>query len=316
MTQGRDHGRAAVRPQPDRSDRPPADLKDFATAEEADHWLRVNSGNWLGALRSASGGARHVEVLDCAESMHWFSDRWIHWPHWGEVFTLGAEAATALGDTAQHATQLNYLAWVHLVPPEDPEATMRYATQALDLATRSGATAQIAWAHQYTAEALRRLGRLDEAFDSLAKAAEMFNAAADIDAYCQSLSTLGDGRHEAALEQYLEVRALLDDEGSGMTADIVSFTRPHTLARIGHCLRLLGHRAEAITTLTEAIALMEQFQTISSQARALETLAAVLAEEGRTEESRRAYARAAELFEASGDAEAGGRCHDLATAAR
>ncbi|MGW0593997.1 ATP-binding protein [Streptosporangium sp. NPDC002607] len=308
-------------PQPDRFDRPKADLKDFATAEEADHWLRVNSGNWLGALRSASGGARHVEVLDCAESMHWFSDRWIHWPHWGEVFTLGAEAAAALGDTAQHATQLNYLAWVHLVPPEDPEATMRYATQALDLATRSGATAQIAWAHQYTAEALRRLGRLSEAFDSLAKAAEMFNAAADIDAYCQSLSLLGDcllgdGRHEAALEQYLEVRALLDDEGSGMTADIVSFTRPQTLARIGHCLRLLGHRAEAIITLTEAIALMEQFQTISSQARALETLAVVLAEEGRTEESRRAYARAAELFEASGDAEAGGRCHDLATTAR
>ncbi|HEY0542051.1 MAG TPA: hypothetical protein VGD53_27060 [Actinoallomurus sp.] len=39
-------------------------------------------------------------------------------------------------------------------------------------------------------------------------------------------------------------------------------------------------------------------------------LTAVLAEE-----SRRAYARAAELFEAIGDAEASSRCHDLATAA-
>ncbi|MGV9304185.1 hypothetical protein ACWDLG_12500 [Nonomuraea sp. NPDC003727] len=37
-------------------------------------------------------------------------------------------------------------------------------------------------------------------------------------------------------------------------------------------------------------------------------LAASLADEGRTEESRRTYARAAEVFEAIGDTEAGSRC--------
>jgi hypothetical protein len=50
------------------------------------------------------------------------------------------------------------------------------------------------------------------------------------------------------------------------------------------------------------------------QAAALKTLAALLAEEGRTDDSRRAYARAAQVFEAIGDTEAGSRCHALATA--
>jgi hypothetical protein len=57
-----------------------------------------------------------------------------------------------------------------------------------------------------------------------------------------------------------------------------------------------------------------QRRTVTALADAL-ALTAVLAEEGRAEESRRAYARAAELFEAIGDAEASSRCHDLATAA-
>lgn len=51
------------------------------------------------------------------------------------------------------------------------------------------------------------------------------------------------------------------------------------------------------------------------QALALETLAALLAEEGRTGESRRAYERAAQVFEAIGDTEAHSRCLDLTTAA-
>jgi hypothetical protein len=38
-------------------------------------------------------------------------------------------------------------------------------------------------------------------------------------------------------------------------------------------------------------------------------LVALLAEEGRTEESRRTYARAAQVYEAIGDAEASSRCH-------
>ena len=60
---------------------------------------------------------------------------------------------------------------------------------------------------------------------------------------------------------------------------------------------------------------MEQAQLPVPQAHSLETLAALLSDEGRTGESRHAHARAAEVYEAIGDAEASSRCRDLANAA-
>ncbi|MEV4249844.1 helix-turn-helix domain-containing protein [Streptosporangium canum] len=293
---------------------------DLSSPEEADHWLRVNVDNWLGALRTAASGGQHVAVVDCAESMYWFSDRWMHAPHWQEVFTLGAEAAAALGDPARQAHQLNSLAWVHLVPRDDPETALRYTAQALDLAIPSGATAQIASAHHAAGGALRRLGRLDEAIAAETLAAEMFRAVGDMDAYSQCLGALGSclrdaGHYAEALEQYLDLWALLNDDQSGITPGVVAFTRPIALARIGECLGLLGRRSEAVIKLTEAISLMEQAQLPAQQARSLETLAGLLADEGRTSESRHAYARAAEVYEAIGDTEASSRCRDLANAA-
>ncbi|MFI6184258.1 DUF6463 family protein [Nonomuraea sp. NPDC051191] len=75
----------------------------LATVAEAEQWLRVNVDNWLGVMRLATERGRHAQVLDCAESMHWFSDRWMHGPHWQEVFTPGERAAQALGDAAHPA---------------------------------------------------------------------------------------------------------------------------------------------------------------------------------------------------------------------
>ena len=61
-----------------------------------------------------------------------------------------------------------------------------------------------------------------------------------------------------------------------------------------------------------AIGLLETLQPNFRQAEALETLAALLAEEGRTEEGRRTYVRAAQVYEVIGDAEAGSRCQAAA----
>jgi hypothetical protein len=82
---------------------PDPDLAAVSSAQDAELWLRVNVSNWLGALRSAAASGQYSLVLDCAESMHWFSGRWAHASHWHEVFTLGTEAAAALGDMAQQA---------------------------------------------------------------------------------------------------------------------------------------------------------------------------------------------------------------------
>jgi tetratricopeptide (TPR) repeat protein len=297
--------------------RPDRDLAVVSSAEDAEQWLRVNADNWLGALRSAAVSGQHSLVLDCAESMHWFCGRWAHAPHWHEVFTLGSEAAAALGDLAQQAAQLNYLAWVHSVPLSDPQAMLRCATQALDLAIRSGATAQIAASYQSTGRALLTLGRLDEAAVPASRAAETFKTLGDIDSYVQCLSLIGDcrcdeGRYSEALDYFRETLALIDDEESGMTPAIAAQSRPYALLRIGQCLGDLGRRTEAITTLTEAVGLMEALYPNFRQAQALESLAGLLAKDGRTGESRHTYARAAQVFKAIDDAEASSRCDALA----
>jgi len=271
---------------------PDPDLAVVSSAEDAELWLRVDVDNWLGALRSAAVSGQHSLVLDCAESMHWFSDRWPHASHWHEVFTLGSEAAAALGDLAQQAAQLNYLAWVHSVPPSDPQAMLRCATQALDLATRSGATAQIAASHQSTGRALLTLGRLDEAAPPASRAAETFKTLGDIDSYVQCLSLIGlcrcdEGRYSEALDYFRKTLALIDDEESGMTPAIAAQSRPYALLRIGQCLGALGRRTEAITTLTEAVGLMEALHPNFRQAEALESLAGLLAKDGRTGEHAR-----------------------------
>jgi tetratricopeptide (TPR) repeat protein len=261
--------------------RPDPDLAVVSCADDAERWLRADADNWLGALRSAAVSGQHSVVLDCAESMHWFSGRWPHASHWHEVFTLGSAAAAALGDLAREA-------------------------------------AQVAASHQSAGLALLTLGRLDEAAGPAAQAAEMFKALGDIDSYAQCLSLIGrcrcdEGRYSEALDCFRQTLALIDDEQSGMTPAVAAHSRPDALLRIGQCLGALGRRTEAITTLTEAVGLMAALHPNFWQAEALESLAGLLAEDGRTGESRRAYARAAQVFKAIDDAEASSRCDALAT---
>ncbi|MFE7568717.1 tetratricopeptide repeat protein [Streptomyces sp. NPDC057539] len=188
---------------------------------------------------------------------------------------------------------------------------LRYGAEAFELATRSNATAQIAWSHHYSGAALRMLGRLDEAIASASRAAEMFLTMGDTDSYVQSLANIGNcprdqGRYAEALRQFRRLRALIDDESAGMTPNIAAHSRPVALIRIGECLAHLGHRTEAVSTLGEAIGLLDELQVANFWlAEALEELAALLAQEGRTGESRRTYARAAEVFEAIGDTRPG-----------
>ncbi|MYS19993.1 helix-turn-helix domain-containing protein [Streptomyces sp. SID4948] len=295
-----------------RPDRPDPALADLPSAEAAERWLRLNVDNWLGALRTAARGGRHALVLDTAQSMHWFADRWVHSPHWHEVFGLGAEAAAALGDPVQQADQLNRLAWLHWVPPGDPEKALRYASEALELAGRHGATAQVAWSQLGSGRALLLLGRLDEALVSASRSAAAFKAVGDVDAYAQSLSLIGhclrdEGRHAESLEQFLAWLALADE----MTPSVAVLGRPYALIRVGQCLGALGRRTEAIATLTGAIDILRSWPNFRL-AKALETLALLLAEDGTTHESRRNYARAAQLFTTIGDEEASRRCHALA----
>ena len=114
--------------------RPDPDLAVVSSTEDAALWLRVNVDNWLGALRSAAVSGQHSQVLDCAESMHWFCHRWAHASHWHEVFNLGAEAAAALGDLARqegrYSEALDYFRkTLALIDDEESEMTPAIAAQ-------------------------------------------------------------------------------------------------------------------------------------------------------------------------------------------
>ncbi|MFF7610233.1 NB-ARC domain-containing protein [Streptomyces parvulus] len=295
--------------------RPDRDLTELISADQADAWLRANLSNWLGALRQGYGGGEHRAVLDCAESMHWFSDRWIHGPHWQEVFGLGARAAAALGDVVQEATQLNYLSWVHGVL-NDPESALRYADQALELAIRGNSAVQVAWAYNYQSVAQRKLKQFDAAISAAVQAVDELKILGDADAHVTCIGNLGHclrdaGRHGEAVERYHESIALMDDAAYGVTPTLAAYLRPLTVAGLGRSLKQLGLRDQAIATLTEAATALEPYPSYVT-AGVLESLAPLLAEEGHTQDSSSAYARAAEVYAAIGDSEAHRRCDKLA----
>ncbi len=109
--------------EPDFGSAPPVPdpLVELATSDQAQAWLREESEHWLIALQESAKVGEHQLVIDVAESLHWFSDWWVHWGHWHEVFSLAVQAARALGDDDALATQLGYLSWAETFTRLQPE---------------------------------------------------------------------------------------------------------------------------------------------------------------------------------------------------
>ncbi|MFF2433415.1 ATP-binding protein [Streptomyces sp. NPDC058107] len=127
---------------------------DLSTAEHARQWLQAEGTNWLAALRTAAAAGDHTTVVEVAEALHWFSDQWIFWGHWPEVFRTAARCAQALGDPLIEATQLNYHAWALLICEGRHRDSVDRSAQALAAAQRAEDLPQQGWAHYYSAWAL------------------------------------------------------------------------------------------------------------------------------------------------------------------
>src|SRR6185369_3358973 len=56
----------------------------FASGNDADHWLRIESEHWLPALGTAALAGHHDEVVEAISALHWYSDRWVDWPRWAK----------------------------------------------------------------------------------------------------------------------------------------------------------------------------------------------------------------------------------------
>ncbi|MCF1643840.1 helix-turn-helix domain-containing protein [Streptomyces indiaensis] len=195
--------------------RPPEDpgrLVALDDREQAARWIRAEGDTWLAAFREAAALGEHTRVVEVAEAMHWFSDHWVSWGHWVEVYERAAAAGAALRDATLEATHRNYLTWAYWACARRHDEAVEAATSALRLARTGGDTLQQAWAYAYLGWLRDAVDDLPLAADHYLRAARLFTAADDVNGYlqvsCGMIRVLrGVGRAQAAVET---CRGILD----------------------------------------------------------------------------------------------------------
>ncbi|MFF3510761.1 ATP-binding protein [Streptomyces sp. NPDC002573] len=278
---------------------PPANWQgtvDLSTAARARQWLQAEAAHWLAALRAAAVAGEHATVVEVAEALHWFSDQWIFWGHWPEVFSLATASAQALGDPLVEATQLNYHAWALLLCEGRPHDSLDRAALALEAARAAGSPAQEAWAQIYRAWAFRTLGDLGPAGEHSRAAAQLFEAAGDLHGALQALHFrallfLDEGRHEDAVDAVRHTLAFLEEHGERVEPHIAEFARTNLNATAGQAHIRLERWAEAVASLDAAIDLSRAGGNTGVESRCLVHLGTALEGAGRRRDARAAYTR-------------------------
>lgn len=185
----------------------------FGSREEAARWLDVEGGNWVAAHRVAARRGMHREVSDLAVALHWYSDGRSAQRPWWEIFTLGAAAASALGDAGAEAKLLNFVGWAANVCLGDHERAVVAHRRALDIAAGIGDRVEQTWASIYLGKVLRSTGKADEAFEFAKRGYELAGELPFWDGQTTARNVYGHallnaGRHSEALAVH---RAVLSD---------------------------------------------------------------------------------------------------------
>ncbi|MCX5402311.1 helix-turn-helix domain-containing protein [Streptomyces sp. NBC_00102] len=276
---------------------PPADWQgtvDLSTAERARQWLRAEGDNWLAALRAAASAGDHTTVVEVAEALHWFSDQWVFWGHWPEVFRTGAHSAQALGDPLVEATQLNYDAWALLVCEGRHHDSIDRAGQACAAAQRANDPSQQGWSHFYRAWALNLLGDHTTAARHNHEAAGYFEAADDIHGTLQAMSATGLthyllGEYEEVIREHLRTLAVLDQARERVEVHIADFTRGNLQMNVGKAHTALGNLSDAADCLRTTTDIFRRIGNKVLESRALVYLGGALLAAGHLDQARDAF---------------------------
>ncbi|MER6480681.1 ATP-binding protein [Streptomyces filamentosus] len=276
---------------------PPASWQgtvDLSTAEHARRWLQAEGANWLAALRAAAAEGDHARVVEVTEALHWFSDQWIFWGHWPEVFATGARSAQILGNPLLEATHLNYHAWALLVCEGRHHDSLARSAEALDAARRAVDPAQQGWAHKYSAWAFRLLGDFAAAARHNRQAATFFEIAGDLHGALQSRVEhdqilVDGGLHEESIAEILDTLSFLDAVGDRIEPHVADFTRTNLRVLIGGAHTQLRNWAEAADHLRIAVDLCRTSGNTAMESRALVHLGNSLLNAGLHAEARDAF---------------------------
>ncbi|MFI6484828.1 ATP-binding protein [Nonomuraea sp. NPDC050663] len=275
---------------------------------EAKDWLQAEGAAWLEALRSASRRGEHATVVEVAESMHWFSDQWVHWGHWREIFELSSTAARTMGDQAQEAVHLNYLSWALTVCEGRVEEAEQVALRAFSLAGEVGDIRQQGWALAYAGWAVGSVPEAQERYlDYSRRSADLLLEAGDLEGHPQAESTYTAalrraGRLEEAMERSMALVAKLRDPGYGGSPAIVSFSLGVALRELGATYLTLDRAQDAVDALEEALPNLLAHPTATAVGGTWHRLGIALRRVGRIEEARQAQTKALQIVDSAGDA--------------
>ncbi|WP_238008539.1 helix-turn-helix domain-containing protein [Dactylosporangium sp. AC04546] len=192
-----------------------AGLAPLATLEEADAWLRVESDNWLPALRTAAAEGRHQLVADVAAATRWYSESTLRWRGWYEVRRMARAAADALPDRRQQAFHTSLYAWTAVYLMALYEEAAEVAMEAYRLAQSIGDLQEQARALSSAGAAWLNLRRFDDALWAHRTGCELADRADDHALYVDHAVGVGYaleylGRYDEAVGKFQRALAELD----------------------------------------------------------------------------------------------------------
>ncbi|MFJ9683046.1 ATP-binding protein [Streptomyces sp. NPDC101194] len=288
--------------EPDHGAPPPTwqGMVDLSSADRGRQWLQDEGANWLAALRTAAAAGEHARVVEVAEALHWFSDQWIFWGHWPEIFDTAARCAQALGDPLLEATQLNYHAWALLLCESRFDDSLDRSAQALLAAQRAADVRQQAWAHVYRAWAFRKLRTYASAAEHTRLAAELFEGVGDLHGSLQAkhgdgLSLLEQGLPEEALASFRRTLAFLDRAGDRIEPHSAEITRLGLHSGMGSSYVRMERWEEAVVHLQTAVDMCRDSGNTALESRQLVHLGNALLSAGRRAEAREALTHCVRL---------------------
>jgi len=229
----------------------------FTSDEAARRWLIAEAEHWFAAYRAAAARADHAAVLAVADSLHWFSDLWLAWGRWHDLYATSAAAAASIADPLQQARHLGYLAWAQLAESFDPAAARTTAEAALAAARQAGDAQQCGWAGFYLAWSSLQLGELDVAAQQADASVADFASAGDVEGQLQarSIRTGIRGRHDpaAAISEYRELLGFVQQSGELLPRNIRVVTETNAHAIIASKLLGLGRYEDALAAASDAL---------------------------------------------------------------